>query len=579
MRVPDASSLVCASLIWLAGSVANAAMSVNLQPSVPSPATVGTVVTWWVPVSDADDGALWYRFRSRRIGWGYQVVRDFSPLDSLDWTAADYDGNFELEVTVRNLATGETVVATAPYTLKSNALGGRPVVSPTAHPLVFLYSAPPCDAGSRMRVEFQSPQGLVQSTPYHPCVSGSSINFYLAGMLPESQYSVHHVIDTGDRFVNGPALSLTTGTAQELVETTVMQPAPPGSTNPIVLQSALFTYPFATDLNGNVVWYYPQILGSLTRPAAQGYFLGFPPAGDRLMEFDLTGLTVKETNVDRVNEQLAAIGAPSITAFHHEVRRLRDGKIVTLGAVEDVLTDVQGAGQVNVLGDMIIVLDEDLQVVWVWNTFDHLNTARLATLDDRCSVGVCPRTLSDSPNDWTHSNGISETEDGNLLLSIRSQDWVIKIDYQNGYGSGNILWRLGKDGDFTIQSDDPNPWFSHQHDANFEPGNPSRLMLLDNGNGRNLEDPDSHSRGQVLQLDEQTMVAKLAVNVDLGQYSFALGSAQRLPSGNYFFNAGFLSDGGAVASEVDSQGKTAFSIHTAAPCYRTWRLPDLYTPE
>jgi Arylsulfotransferase (ASST) len=30
-------------------------------------------------------------------------------------------------------------------------------------------------------------------------------------------------------------------------------------------------------------------------------------------------------------------------------------------------------------------------------------------------------------------------DDGNLLLSMRHQSWILKIDYENGTGSGNSL--------------------------------------------------------------------------------------------------------------------------------------------
>ena len=50
------------------------------------------------------------------------------------------------------------------------------------------------------------------------------------------------------------------------------------------------------------------------------------------------------------------------------------------------------------------------------------------------------------------------------LFSLRHQSWVIKIDYQNGTGSGNVLWRLGYQGDFALaQGSDPSLWFSFQH--------------------------------------------------------------------------------------------------------------------
>ena len=73
-------------------------------------------------------------------------------------------------------------IATARYTLLSNTNADRPVIIPTSHPLVLLYSAPPCEAGSRMKVRFQSTDGFTQDTPYKPCAGGLSINFYLAGL-------------------------------------------------------------------------------------------------------------------------------------------------------------------------------------------------------------------------------------------------------------------------------------------------------------------------------------------------------------------------------------------------------------
>ena len=60
----------------------------------------------------------------------------------------------------------------------------------------------------------------------------------------------------------------------------------------------------------------------------------------------------------------------------------------------------------------------------------------------------------------------------------------------------------------------------HQHDANFETGAASnRLMVLDNGNSRLAEDPSIHSRGQVIEIDEENRTATLVLNTDLGVFS------------------------------------------------------------
>ena len=135
---------------------------------------------------------------------------------------------------------------------------------------------------------------------------------------------------------------------------------------------------------------------------------------------------------------------------------------------------MQGPGQVDVIGEMILVLDRDLQVEWTWDAFDHLDVSRKATLGEVCTPGAggCPPFyLSDTANDWLHGNGLQLTPDGNILFSARHQDWVLKINYDNGQGNGDIMYRIGKDGDFRILSSDPSPWFSHQHDPNFEADN------------------------------------------------------------------------------------------------------------
>jgi arylsulfate sulfotransferase len=117
-----------------------------------------------------------------------------------------------------------------------------------------------------------------------------------------------------------------------------------------------------------------------------------------------------------------------------------------------------------------------------------------------------------------------------------SQAWVIKIDYRQGRGDGHIIWRLGKDGDFTTDSTDPSPWFSYQHNVHYL--DKKTLLLFDNGNVRCFNDENCHSRGQAWTIDEENMTATLGRNIDLGNFSDALGSAERLPNGNFVFTSG-----------------------------------------
>jgi hypothetical protein len=39
-----------------------------------------------------------------------------------------------------------------------------------------------------------------------------------------------------------------------------------------------------------------------------------------------------------------------------------------------------------------------------------------------------------------------------LMVSIRHQAWVIKVNYNDGASDGSIIWKLGYQGDFALQS-------------------------------------------------------------------------------------------------------------------------------
>jgi arylsulfate sulfotransferase len=229
-----------------------------------------------------------------------------------------------------------------------------------------------------------------------------------------------------------------------------------------------------------------------------------------------------------------------------------------------------------------VALDSNLQVTWAWDSFDHLDPHRRAVLGEKCGSarsGCSAFYLAPVANDWLHGNALELTPDGNILYSIRHQDWIVKIDYENGAGTGDILWRLGIDGDFQMSSSDWFPWFSHQHDANVQPDGVT-LTVFDDGNTREATDPTAHSRGQVLQLDEANRTATLVLNADLGGYASALGSAQQLPNGNYHFDLGFgTNPSGSYAQslEVNMSGQIVYAIQADTIEYRSFRMPSLYT--
>jgi arylsulfate sulfotransferase len=564
------------------GHVRAAVQIQQLSPSAGAPQPVGTTVIWTASGTDSNSGTLEYRFSVQAPEEAFAVVRDFSPSNSFEWTPGEREGSYNIQVTVRNALTKETAQEAAVYDVSSRVTGESPVVSSTSNPLVALYSAPECAAGS-MRVRFwRTGDFSSKTTPWKSCRPGVSMNFYVAGMLAASQYSMRHEVssDPAAPIDAGPTMSFVTGTPPPgLFPATAVLTAPQSASAQDVLLHSYAAGPLfsATDLSGRLLWYYDRSIWYALRPSEGGTMLVFM-GPQTLREIDLAGNTLRETSAKAVSDQLLALGAPAIVSIHHEARRLPDGRTVVLAGTERVMSDVQGPGPVTIVGDMIIVLDQDWQVAWWWNSFDHLDVTRKAILDEKCPA-LC-ETTAPVANDWLHSNAVGYSPaDGNLLLSIRHQDWIIKIDYRDGSGTGDVLWRLGKDGDFTIDSTDPYPWFSHQHDADFELGGSEVISLFDNGNTRQLfPNATGNSRGQVLNIDEAARTVTLQLNVDLGGYSGALGSAQRLTDGDYHFLAGFMPGNNGQSIEVRPDGTISFNLQTHALTYRSFRMRDLYTP-
>ena len=584
-------------LCLLSGAaIAHAAISVTLAPSTASTVPLGTLIHWSTSVNDTGAGPVWYRFRSRQVNGLLHMIVDYGPNDSLDWTEMNAEGSYQVELSVRDTSTGETATTTATIHMTTRLRDAHtPVISTTNHPLVFLYSAPGCRTGGRMSVQFKAPDGTTMSTPYQACHERQSMNFYLAGMRAQTAYTVQHTLDTGSGTVQGPVLTITTPAISITTAAyNVFDTPPSGAPNGILLQCPLEVPTAATDFNGNVLWYYLGQISFVTRAQTGGYFLGVyedsnaDPSHEYFRKFDLAGTTIAETNAARINEQLMAMGRQPIDAFHHEARVIGGDKYLLLADTERILTGVQGPGPVDIIGDQILVLDSELQVIWVWDAFDHLDTSRMAVLGETCpsGAGCAPYHLAATANDWLHGNSLQLTPDGQILYSSRHQDWLFKINYNSGLGDGRVIWRLGLGGDFQIISSDPYPWFSHQHDANMEASAAGpTAIVFDDGNTRVTTYPGQNSRGQVFLLDEQNLTATLTLNVDLGAMAFALGAAQQLPDGSYHFDVGWITNdtiGGANSSrsvEVDKSGNVLYGMAITTPEYRTFRMPDLYTPQ
>lgn len=593
----------CSALITL--SAAAAPMSVQLRTNVAAPLTVGTVVGLLPVIADGARGTQVFRYSVSEDGGPFHVIRDFSQAPEFAWRPALYEHAARVRVTARINETKDTAETELPFQIVSRVNAGRAAVTPTAHPLVALVSTPACTAGSRVRVAMQREgDPAVTYTGEEACHGNRSSNLYVAGMRADSVYQLRPEVLQGSGVQPGAWLPFHTGLldGRFLPVTTATARTGGVASEPLIIRSS--DRITATDLDGNIVWYLPTE-GFLTRVLPGGHFM---VAGDGknsvndmkrwqlVREVDLLGNILRETNIGRVAEQLESRGIKSnckkgsdecVPGFHHEIIHLPNGHTLALAGLERMFpAGTQGAKErVDVLGDLVIDLDQDLQVAWLWNSFDHMDLKRASLGAEKCKEGAgddgcTPVFLAPEANGWLHSNSLNYVaSSGDLLLSIPEQDWVVKLDYKDGKGTGKVLWRLGLDGDFTVKSTDPYPWFSYQHDVKFQPAT-NTLLLFDDGHRRKTKFPAANNRGQVWKLDEAAHTATPVLNADMGVYSMAVGSAQSLSSGGYSFEAGFLHPP-AIASrsiETSADGKVTYAQQSEGSfTYRSFRVANMYS--
>lgn len=472
-------------------------------------------------------------------------------------------------------------------------------VARTQNPLVAQYniSAPGTKQGW---VEFGPTTSYGRQTSTVEATGPADIlHILVAGMKASTTYHMraHTVLQDGRNWVDQDHM-FTTGalpTSEKAPQFSVVPPAAGSQAlaSPVGVELLSLVGPgtsstvltdIVTDLQGNVIWYCPQ-RPLPVKPMQNGHYL-LNLATD-LVEVDLTCSTIRDVSVANVNQSLQAggydftippnLGEPGGGQFHHDMLVLPNGHWIALCQLSKIFTDLPGyPGTTRVVGDAIVDIDLNGNVVWAWNAFDHLDVNR------HPYFGL---------PDWTHSNALVYTPDGNLLVSMRGQSWVLKIDYANGKGSGDILWKLGEGGDFTISGGDPTQWFYGQHYPNLLSSNGSLMTLAvyDDGNSRTDSNgvqcgtsataPACYSRATIFQVDQATNLATLLWQDLPGFFSFWGGSIDTLSNGDVEFASSAPSIGPPVILEVTqtSNPQVVWQMNiNGAYVYRGYRIPSLY---
>jgi arylsulfate sulfotransferase len=500
------------------------------------------------------------------------------------------------------------------------ACGGGPNSAPpplvsvasTQHPLVAQVSVASACAGEAM-VEFGPDTTYGRNTAGYPIAAGyQKITILVAGMRASTPYHMRAQVQCSEATLASADMTFSTGplpsTPTPSIQVTRPTPVPGASENPgielidvVALGSNPLLGTLFTDRDANPIWYYDAGPGTYEFPfklLPNGHIIAnvVSSTDSTLREIDLAGNTIREIDIFSLQQKLQAAGIDLVPIdYHHDMLPLDNGHLLALVQVSKNFTDLPGyPGTLAVTGDAIIDLDQNLNPVWTWNSFDYLDVNR---------------HLNGLP-DWTHSNAlVYSPSDGNIIISMRHQSWVLKIDYNNGAGTGKVLWRLGYQGDFAltengVPTSDPSQWFSFQHFPSIvsQSGAQTTLNIWDNGDNRVLNTggeicsdpvlgnpayPSCFSRATLFQIDESAMVADLQwATPPLLDYSRWGGSINQLSNGNVEFdlNAPAIVPSAGVGSEVQEVTQSGTPtivwqmditpiVNTA---YRAYRVPSLY---
>lgn len=305
---------------------------------------------------------------------------------------------------------------------------------------------------------------------------------------------------------------------------------------------ALWGILIALDAEGHIVWYHREAGAHDIRRQPNGNLLFISGEAD-IREIDMMGREVAGWSASTLS--------PPADSVHHEAFPMADDTILTLGSelrsIAGYPDPMGGTATYDVVGDVVIQFARDATVVDSWSLLDVLEPYqhRITIREDFDSpywnqtyMDVAP----DGTKDWSHGNAVVYDEDADLfLISARHLDWIVAIER----ATGDLAWRLGPDGDFTLDGDS---WAYHPHAPELQ--DDGSVLIYDNGNGRpgtgfEPGDDPPYSRAVEYALDTTTWTATETwayVHPVANNYAPFVGDADRLSNGNVL-----ITDGGLVS--------------------------------
>jgi hypothetical protein len=265
----------------------------------------------------------------------------------------------------------------------------------------------------------------------------------------------------------------------------------------------------------------------------------------------------------RLVRRIRAVGVPTDT---HDLTRLPNGNSYVIAYRPRSGADLRrfgGPRDATVFDAEIQEVTPSGAVVWSWNSKEHIAPSETAPRWWRALHRAAEKR--GRGYDLVHANSVEPDGDG-VIVSARHVDAVYRINRLTGL----IDWKLGGsqrpesllvlgDGDLD------NPTFGGQHDARLY-GDGS-LTVFDNGADRGR--PPRALRFAIDPLSATAVRVEQVWN-PVAPLSFALGSARKLPGGNWVVCWG----GSSLVTEQTPGGETVLSmLFDDAGSYRAAPVP------
>jgi hypothetical protein len=260
---------------------------------------------------------------------------------------------------------------------------------------------------------------------------------------------------------------------------------------------------------------------------------------------------------------------------HHTIDVLPNGNLLLLSNEPREFDDWPGSDTdpdalretAVLIGDIVIEMTLDAEIVQQWHMLDILDPYRICYGSRR--VTTVNRHMPNS-NDWAHLNCASYDErDDSILLSLRTQDCIAKIDRT----SGILQWILGTPANWQapwaeklLTPKGPVQWQYHQHDCSITPS--GTILCFDNGNYRAtpfdtpMDEAQCYSRVVEFSVDENARTVEQVWSygdaLDDRLFACFQGGARRLPeTGNTFITYGGIAtkDGRPTANNDTGFGR------------------------